>query len=173
MADAERRQREEVAALEVEAQKAEARLQARRAKAQSLPDEPAQGSADACRVVVKLPDGQRLDRRFPTTCHLQAVVDWVESASPEIFDFTFVSNYPRRHSTAAPSCLARRACVDAHRFPCACTGSFPRPSSSSRLSVTSGWRAKRCSSPRTSLRSSEGPHRRSLGTGRGRPKGEE
>ena len=107
MADAERRQREEVAALEVEAQKAEARLQARRAKAQSLPDEPAQGSADACRVVVKLPDGQRLDRRFPTTCHLQAVVDWVESASPEIFDFTFVSNYPRRHGTAAPpSCLA-------------------------------------------------------------------
>ena len=100
VANAERRQREEVEALE-------ARLQARRAKAQSLPDEPAQGSADACRVVVKLPDGQRLDRRFSTTCHLQAVVDWVESASPEIFDFTFVSNYPRRHGTAAPpSCLA-------------------------------------------------------------------
>ena len=91
VANAERRQREEVEALE-------ARLQARRAKAQSLPDEPAQGSAEACRVVVKLPDGQRLDRRFPKTCHLQAVADWVESASPEIFDFTFVSNYPRRHS---------------------------------------------------------------------------
>jgi len=93
VANAERRQREEVEALE-------ARLQARRAKAQSLPDEPAQGSADACRVVVKLPDGQRLDRRFPKTCHLQAVADWVESASPEIFDFTFVSNYPRREFSA-------------------------------------------------------------------------
>lgn len=88
-ANAERRQRVEVEARET-------RLQARRAKAQSLPDEPAQGSADACRVVVKLPDGQRLDRRFPKTCHLQAVVDWVESAEPEIFDFTLVSNYPRR-----------------------------------------------------------------------------
>merc|ERR1740117_517357 len=99
-ANAERLAREAVEALEVEAQKAEARLQLRRAKAQSLPDEPAQGSADACRVVVKLPDGQRLDRRFSTTCHLQAVVDWVESASPEIFDFTFVSNYPRREFSA-------------------------------------------------------------------------
>lgn len=99
-ADAERLQREEVDALE-------ARLQTRRAKAQSLPDEPAQGSPDACRVVVKLPDGQRLDRRFPKTCCLQAVVDWVESADPEIFDFTFVSNYPRRRG--ASPCLARRA----------------------------------------------------------------
>jgi hypothetical protein len=53
-------------------------------------------------VVVKLPDGQRLDRRFPKTCHLQAVVDWVESAEPEIFDFTLVSKYPRRRRRPPP-----------------------------------------------------------------------
>ena len=53
-------------------------------------------------MVVKLPDGQRLDRRFPKTCHLQAVVDWVESAEPEIFDFTLVSNYPRRRRPPPP-----------------------------------------------------------------------
>ena len=53
-------------------------------------------------MVVKLPDGQRLDRRFPKTCHLQAVVDWVESAEPEIFDFTLVSNYPRRRRRPPP-----------------------------------------------------------------------
>jgi hypothetical protein len=59
-------------------------------------------------VVVKLPDGQRLDRRFPKTCHLQAVVDWVESAEPEIFDFTLVSNYPRRRRRPPPPTPPRR-----------------------------------------------------------------
>ena len=59
-------------------------------------------------MVVKLPDGQRLDRRFPKTCHLQAVVDWVESAEPEIFDFTLVSNYPRRRRRPPPPTPPRR-----------------------------------------------------------------
>ena len=43
-----------------------------------------------------MPDGRRLDRRFPKDSALSVVVDWVESEEPELFDFALVSNYPRK-----------------------------------------------------------------------------
>ena len=89
IAEQERLEREEEAA-------AEARIHDRRAKGATLPAEPPQGAADATRVVVRMPDGRRLDRRFPKDCALRVVVDWVESEEPELFDFALVSNYPRK-----------------------------------------------------------------------------
>lgn len=74
------------------------RREARRAKADTLPAEPA-ASSDVTQVVVRMPDGQRLTRRFGRECNLQAVVDFIESADPDIYegsDFDLVSNYPRQ-----------------------------------------------------------------------------
>ena len=45
--------------------------------------------------MVKMPDGQRLSRRFAVHCLLQVVVDWIESCDPGIYDFDLASNYPR------------------------------------------------------------------------------
>ena len=68
-------------------------------KAERLPAEPAAGP-DATRLVIRLPDGRRLDRRFDKACALQAAVDLVESHDPDIYEFDLVSNYPRRVFTA-------------------------------------------------------------------------
>ena len=89
---------EAVAAAAAAARQAarEARREARAAKAATLPDEPPGSSADAARVVVRMRDGRRLQRRFDRTCPLQTVVDWLQSEEPEGGDFTLVSNYPRK-----------------------------------------------------------------------------
>ena len=89
---------EAVAAVAVAARQAtrEARREARAAKAATLPDEPPGSDADAARVVVRMRDGRRLQRRFGRTCPLQTVVDWLQSEEPEGGDFTLVSNYPRK-----------------------------------------------------------------------------
>jgi len=78
-----------------EAQAEEAKLQARIAKAETLPAEPA-ANAGGSSVVVRMPDGERLVRRFPKDCALQCVVDWIESCKPDAEDFDLVSNYPRK-----------------------------------------------------------------------------
>ena len=79
--------------------RAEEKRRARMAKAELLPAEPEPGP-EATRLVIRLPDGRRLDRRFDKACQLQAAVDLVESHDPEIYEFDLVSNYPRRVFTA-------------------------------------------------------------------------
>ena len=74
---------------------AAARRDARAAKAAALPPEPAAGGG-ASRVVVKLADGRRLDRRFAKESPLEHVVEWVEGEEPSIGEFDLVSNYPRQ-----------------------------------------------------------------------------
>ena len=70
----ERQQQEEAAARARRAQDEEAALAAQReerlAKAAAVPPEPERKS-DGTQLVVKMPDGQRLSRRFPKTCRLQ------------------------------------------------------------------------------------------------------
>ena len=90
------------AAAAEEAAQAEAAVEAKRnarlAKDATLPPEPAAGS-DATRLVIKLADGRRLDRRFAKECALQAAIDLIESTDPDIYDgadFDLVSNYPRK-----------------------------------------------------------------------------
>ena len=91
------------AAAAEEAQEAaawERKREARAAKAASLPAEPPPGP-DASRVVVKLPDGRRLDRRFEKGAPLQAVVDLIEATDVGIYEFDLVSNFPRKVFGAA------------------------------------------------------------------------
>ena len=95
---AEATQAAEAEAQAVEAAEAEAaaRRQAERSnKAATLPPEPPAG-VEATRLVIRLPDGRRLDRRFDKTCLLQAAIDLVESEVPDGDDIDLVSNYPRK-----------------------------------------------------------------------------
>jgi hypothetical protein len=48
---------------------------------------------------VRLPEGRRLSRRFESEAPLQALVDWVESEDPEIYEFDLVSSYPKKELT--------------------------------------------------------------------------
>ena len=83
---------EEQAALDEEAAE-EARRAARLAKAAAVPPEPPAGP-DATRLVVRLPDGRRLDRRFEKSCALQTVINYVESEAPDEEEFDLVSVHP-------------------------------------------------------------------------------
>ena len=88
----------QAAAAQAEAA-AEAKRAARAAKATTLAPEPTAGADDATRLVIRLSDGRRLDRRFGKRERLQAVVDYIESELPDIYDgadFELVSNYPRK-----------------------------------------------------------------------------
>jgi len=92
----ERREQQAAAARAADAAAAAAARRERRlAKAATLPAEPA-AKADSTRVLVRLPNGQRLNRCFPRTSTLQAVVDWVESSDPDIYELELVSSYPKR-----------------------------------------------------------------------------
>ena len=83
-------------------------LQLRRALADSLPDEPAVGLGGVVEVVINMPDGRRVRRRFLKTHPLQAIFSFL--VSYEYLDagtFRLVAQYPRRlfenHAEGAPT----------------------------------------------------------------------
>jgi len=71
--------------------------------ANEIPDEPSVDNADAVRIVIKLPDGQRLERRFLMTHSLKHIYYFVfcHPDSPDQFDIG--TNYPRRTLPCKPS----------------------------------------------------------------------
>jgi len=76
---------------------AAARKSAREEAAAALAAEPPP-SAEATTVLVRMPDGPRISRRFLKNTSLQAVRDWVEASSPPerpMRAFDLVSNFPR------------------------------------------------------------------------------
>ena len=87
--------RAEEEAAEAEAQAAAARQQSRAARAAALPPEPPMGP-DVSRLVIRLPDGRRLDRRFEKTDTLQLAIDLVAGADPDGEEVDLVSNFPRK-----------------------------------------------------------------------------
>lgn len=93
-AEEERLQREE-AKRQAALDKEEQRLQRCRLKAQQLQPEPEPGAA-VCSLLVRLPSGGRLQRRFQRTQLLQEVLTWIES-EPEAnaeSDFRVVQKWP-------------------------------------------------------------------------------
>jgi len=76
---------------------------AREETANALPPEPAAG-ADVTTVLVRMPDGPRISRRFAKDTALALVRTWVEASSPAaraMARFELVSNYPRFAASAA------------------------------------------------------------------------
>merc|ERR1719322_1608668 len=63
--------------------------------AAEIPEEPEVGEADCVRVLVKLPGGQRLERRFRQSHSLKLLYFYVfcHPESPDNFDIT--TNFPR------------------------------------------------------------------------------
>eukprot|EP01136_Pigoraptor_vietnamica_P025925 Opistho-1_new@80356 len=75
-------------------QEKEERARQRKMKLARLPAEPTDDTL-AARILVKLPNGARLDRRFPKTATVQDVYDYVDGNEIGLDKFILVTNYPR------------------------------------------------------------------------------
>jgi len=75
--------------------------------ASRVPDEPDTSASDAIRIVIKLPEGQRLERRFLKTESMKYLYYYVfcHPESPDDFDIT--TNFPRKVLNCKPSHLMR------------------------------------------------------------------
>ena len=85
------------AACEAQEREAQARREARGDAAAALPAEPAAGEG-VTTVLVRMPDGPRISRRFDKAAPLRLVRRWVEASSPaemRMVAFELVSTYPR------------------------------------------------------------------------------
>jgi FAS-associated factor 2 len=80
---------------------------------QCLPREPDPDDPDAIKILLKLPNGVRLERRFCKDDSLQSLHDYVfvHEAAPD--DFQIVTNFPRRVLPSSPSLVDN----DHHRVP--------------------------------------------------------
>jgi len=67
-----------------------------------VPEEPPVDDAEAVRVMIKLPDGQRLERRFLKTHSLKHIYYFVFCHPESPDDFDIVTNYPRRTLSCKP-----------------------------------------------------------------------
>lgn len=61
-----------------------------------VPEEPESSHPDAIRVVMKLSNGKRLERRFLKSHPLQALYDFVFCDEESPAEFVLVSNFPRK-----------------------------------------------------------------------------
>jgi len=94
-AEEERKAREEAAAREAEERERE-RLERARQKALALSPEP-EASPAAVQLLLRLPDGRRLTRRFSRTQMLGEILDWVESEPSSLVqpgEFRLVQKWP-------------------------------------------------------------------------------
>lgn len=92
------KKREEEEALRLEKEETDRKEEIKRMKVElvsQIPNEPEAGEADCVRVLVKLPGGQRLERRFRQSHSLKHLYFYVfcHPESPDNFDVT--TNFPR------------------------------------------------------------------------------
>ncbi|KAL6080625.1 FAS-associated factor 2 [Balamuthia mandrillaris] len=107
--EAERKEREERALLEAERQEEEearraeeARQQLLAEKQRRLPPEPAPNSPTTAKIVIRLPDGVRMERLFHWTDTVQSLYDFVDVSQPEnvrMGEYYLMSNFPRKAFT--------------------------------------------------------------------------
>lgn len=90
----ERREAKEKAAREAAERKKAAEDAARREKKSAELGEEPQGK-DACRIMVKLPDGQRVQRAFAPGDRMERVFDWLDVEGQDLATVKLVRNRPR------------------------------------------------------------------------------
>jgi len=63
-----------------------------------LPLEPDLGEKDITQIVIRLPDGSRLQRRFLQSNNVQTIFDYINSSQPTLLDIDYdlVMNFPRK-----------------------------------------------------------------------------
>lgn len=67
-----------------------------------IPEQPDQSHEDAIRVMIKLPDGQRLERRFLKTHSLKYIYYFVFCHPESPDEFSIMSNYPKKTLACKP-----------------------------------------------------------------------
>merc|ERR1711994_8883 len=99
---------EEKKRLEAEQDRKEKIARAKIDCASLIPDEPDKSASDAIRIVIKLPEGQRLERKFLKTESMKYLYYYVfcHPESPDDFDIT--TNFPRK----VLKCKPRNLMVD-------------------------------------------------------------
>eukprot|EP00898_Chlorokybus_atmophyticus_P007586 jgi/Chlat1/7829/Chrsp66S07281 len=97
-AAAEARAKAEVEAAQEQGRLREQAREERRRKAlASLPPEPEKGTAGTSELLIRLPDGQRVSRRFPASATVQTVYDFVDSLDfVKVDDYSLATNFPRK-----------------------------------------------------------------------------
>lgn len=78
--------------------------------ASSIPQEPPQNHPDAIRVLIKLPNGTRLERRFVRSVSIKYLVFFIfcHEQSPVAFQVT--TNFPRRELPCKPPTVDNQQC---------------------------------------------------------------
>merc|ERR1712226_582644 len=101
------RQDQEKLQLEAEQNRKEKIARAKVDFASFIPDEPDKSASDAIRIVIKLPEGQRLERRFLKTDSMKYLYYYVfcHPESPDDFDIT--TNFPRKVLNCKPPHLMK------------------------------------------------------------------
>ena len=95
--DAKRREEEEARRMEREEAEKKERIQRMKVELVSkIPDEPECGHPDAVRVLVKLPGGQRLERRFLKSNSLSSLYYYVFCHPESPDDFEITTNFPKK-----------------------------------------------------------------------------
>ncbi|KAJ7357568.1 FAS-associated factor 2 [Desmophyllum pertusum] len=103
----ERKKREEEDKKRLEEESKRQKEEAKRNRAQSIaqdrldrklriPEEPESSDPDSVRVLIKMPNGKRLERRFLKSHSLQALYDFVFCDEESPVEFVLVSNFPRK-----------------------------------------------------------------------------
>jgi len=98
---------EEKKRLEAEQDRKEKIARAKIDCASLIPEEPDKSASDAIRIVIKLPEGQRLERKFLKTESMKYLYYYVfcHPESPDDFDIT--TNFPRKVLKCKPPHLTR------------------------------------------------------------------
>lgn len=91
----ERQEQEQAARAAEEVRRVEERELRRRRKKESLDDEPDKAPG-ICSVMLRLPDGTRVERRFSKEDVLEKVFDWAEVNSVDIEVACLVTTFPRK-----------------------------------------------------------------------------
>lgn len=103
----ERKKREEEDKKRLEEETRRQKEEAKRTRAQSIaqervdrksriPEEPDKSNPDSLRVLIKLSNGKRLERRFLKSHSLQSLYDFVFCDEESPAEFVLVSNFPRK-----------------------------------------------------------------------------
>jgi FAS-associated factor 2 len=102
------------------AKRKQAMMQLRKQLKDALPDEPEASAADVLKILIKLPDGSRLERRFAPNDPISLLYQFVYSHESAPTSFQIVSNFPRKvlpgvsPTPENPDCLLNGSSADGH-----------------------------------------------------------
>ncbi|RWS09369.1 FAS-associated factor 2-like protein [Dinothrombium tinctorium] len=85
-------------------------MQLRQELVSEIPNEPQIGNPDAVKIVVKLPNGTRLERNFLKTHSIKCLYYFVFCNDQSPLDFQITTNFPRRELPCKPKILSDPYC---------------------------------------------------------------